>query len=209
MGLEPRSPVQDSLVDRSERHRPRRYQKLGRAIGRRTRESLPPHGSQPDRRHSVPSQRTYAPACIWPARLRAPAGAGGRNDFVGGQNYTARRIRVRVSVGDPRRRICGRRRWGPRVSRRRRWLSELARRKSRRLRDQHPAQPQPDHGAHASCGLPHDQGAPSPWRLVDGTLNRTGFRAHLVTGVPPFQRLRVQRSRPPRIRPGVYARGGA
>ena len=46
-------------------------------------------------------------------------------------------------------------------------------------------------------------------RDTDSTLNRTGFRAHSVTGVPPFQRLHVQRSRPPRIRPGVYARGGA
>lgn len=58
------------------------------------------------------------------------------------------------------------------------------------------------------------------WRLVSKAfpsnanpcldkLNRTGFRAHSVTGVPPFQRLHVQRSRPPRIRPVVYARGGA
>ena len=40
-------------------------------------------------------------------------------------------------------------------------------------------------------------------------LNRTGFRAHSVTGVPPSLRLRVQRSRPLHIRPGVCARGGA
>jgi AraC-like DNA-binding protein len=41
------------------------------------------------------------------------------------------------------------------------------------------------------------------------TLNRPGFRAHSVTGVPPSLRLHAQRSGRPRIRPGVFARGGA
>ncbi len=40
-------------------------------------------------------------------------------------------------------------------------------------------------------------------------VNRPEFRAHLVTGVPPSLRLHVQRSGPPRIRPGVFAPGGA
>lgn len=40
-------------------------------------------------------------------------------------------------------------------------------------------------------------------------LNRTGFHAHSVTGVPPSLRLHVQRSGRPRTRPGGCGRGGA